>query len=497
MRLRIPDRGILMAALGTLVLSWGFPVTVRGEGEETGQGAFGKIEFPRRSVVVLSGRDFRLEPDTLFWSGDRPPAVDTTGRQLSETAVSVLSLEPELKVIRPLDGLERDKGREDRGIVARGFLHLGRELYRNIRVREAIHALEKGVEAARSEFLDVTDPELASDLYLYLGLSYLEEGSAALAHVAFKNLFFVTPERRFLKGYFPEQAELAIKAAAVDFLRTFSKDQPFGSATRASRFARAVKARQVVYVYLVRGEDGDQVGIRALGPSGREGTFIEEYGLDFGLKTLGGARERVSRAMSTWLACAELPSRVEPKREWPNFYMDTSGAYALFLKYPTRKVFHNVGFGVGLSYQILENLDFFARLNLFTSFPDKYNDLVTGYTAIRAILGVGYTLRGDWGRMFVHTGFDLQYLSDFASSTNPNCKFFGVGSEFCRSSEVKRLPYRFLGGINVTLGANVTISGPIYLLVQAGVTAYFFPAGLDAPLNYPLSAEIGLGYAFQ
>lgn len=453
--------------------------------------------FPRRQVVVLPVRDFRVDPDALFWTGEKAPAPEGLGHELVESALTVLAREPELAIHRPPEVLPRGNGDGDRGIVARGFLHLGIELYRSIRLRNAIDALEKGIEAARSEYLDVVDPKLLSDLYLYLGLSYLEEGSSALAHVAFKNLFFVRPGRVFLKGYFPVQAEQAIRAAAVDFVRTFPKDWPLGSAARTSRFARSTGARQVVYVFLVRWEGGSRVAVKVMGPSGRDGAIAEEFGDEFPLKTGDDARERLSRTLSAWLACTDLPSRVEPESERPDFYMDTSGAYSLFLKYPTRNVFHNAGFGVGLSYQILENLDFFTRLNLFTSFPDKFNDLVSGYTAFRAILGVGHTLRGDWGRMFVHTGLDFHYLSDFASSTDPNCKLFGVDSGFCAASEVKHLPYRFLGGISVTLGANVTISGPIYLLIQAGVTAYFFPAGLEAPLNYPLTAEIGLGYAFD
>ncbi|NOZ02617.1 MAG: hypothetical protein GXP54_12105 [Deltaproteobacteria bacterium] len=453
--------------------------------------------FPRRTVMVLQGRDYRLDPEGLFWTGDKKQDQDGAGNDLGKAAAGFLSSEPELEVLRPQAGPPSDEAGEERGIVARGFLHLGSELYRNFRLNDAVKALEKGVEAARSEFLDVTDPDLLSDLYLFLGLSYLEAGSAALAHVSFKNMFFVTPGRRFMKGYFPDEAEIAIHAAAVDFRKTFPIGRPLGSAARATRFARKSGARQLVYVFLSRGGEGDVVGVRVLGPSGPHRSFIPEFSTDFSYKNASQAKELVSRAMSAWLACAKLPSRVEPKHRLPSFYMDTSGSYSVFLKYPTRNVFHNVGFGIGLSYQILENLDFFTRLNLFTSFPDKYDDLVVGYTAFKGTLGVGYTLRGDWGRMFLHTGFDLQYLSDFASSTSPNCKFFGVDSEFCASADVKGLPYRFLGGINVTIGANVTISGPIYLLVQAGITAYFFPAGLDAPLNYPFTAEIGLGYAFQ
>jgi len=470
-------------------LAW-IPAPAPAAPEETAR------EFPKRRVVVLPGRDFRLDPDALFWTGDGPPSEDRVEVDLSDAAAAVLAYEAELEVLRPAEAMPEAGGGDDPGIV-RGFLRLGVELYRNIRSGDAIKVLEDGVESARSVFLDATDPGLLSDLYLYLGLCYLEEGDAALAHIAFKNMFFITPRRVFEKGYFPGQAETAIRAAAVDFTRTFPRDQPFGTVKRASRFVRMADASELVYVFLTDRKDGPAVEVRVVGPVERGSVFGVEYQTEFPLSDSGKAREMVSRAMSAWIACVTLPSRVETAKEHPQFYMDTSGAYSIFLRYPTTKVFHNVGFGVGLSYQILENLDFFLRLNLFTSFKDEERDLIEEYTAFRGVLGVGYTLRGDWGRMFVHTGFDFQYLSGFASTNNANCKFFGTGSGFCPESEVKRLPYQFLGGINVTIGTNIVISGPIYLLVQVGVSGYFFPAGLQAPLNYPLSAEIGLGYAFR
>lgn len=448
-------------------------------------------DFPRRRVVVIPPRDFRLDPDSLFVT-EPTTAPDAVVPELGQAAVQALAAEPEVEVVVAADlARGRDVGGQ-KGIVARGFLHLGMELYRQIRLKDAIAALEKGVDAASAEFLDVTEPELVSDLHLYLGLSYLEQGSTALAHVAFKNLFFVTPQRRFRKGYFPANAEAAIRSAAIDFQRTYAVDVPLGSLSRVAAFRQAARATGVVYVCLVRTKTGDRVEVRVSDPSDKGVGFAVATGFSF--RGVEEAREGVGRAVSSWLACAGLPSREPVRLERPRFLMDTSGAYSLFLRHPTREPFHAAGFGAGFAWQVRENLDTFARVNLFTSLPDRYDDLVQGFTSVRLVAGVGYSGQWSWGRIFLHFGLEGHYLSDFVSSTDPDCKLFGTSGGWC--DDVNRLKSRFLSGINGAAGIDVVVGGPIYLAFQTGFTAYFFPFPPDSPLNFPFTAELGLGYAF-
>jgi len=129
--------------------------------------------LPQRRVAVLPARDFRVNPDNLFVDDPTAPLRDDA-EPLVQAAETALAAEPEVAVIAHDQCAALADKSAQRGIVARGFLHLGTELYRNIRLKDAIAALEKGVEAAMAEFLDVCEPKTVSDLYLYLGLSYLE-----------------------------------------------------------------------------------------------------------------------------------------------------------------------------------------------------------------------------------------------------------------------------------------------------------------------------------
>jgi hypothetical protein len=449
-------------------------------------------EFPKRKVAILPGRDFRIDPDALFHTD--PVKPDPSARNATETLSAALGHEPEIVVVSELS--RSGRGGSGTDIVSRGFLHLGIELYRNLRQKDALTALEKGIESALGDFLDVFEPDLVSDLYLYQGLTYLEQGSAALAHVAFKNLFFVAPQRRFKRGYFPAEAEAAIRAAAVDFQKTQNPEAPFGSIQRAASFLKATGTTAVFYLFLVPAQGGERVEVRVIEPSSKGGGSAVGYASGQAWKDVEAGKEAVSRAVSAWLACAALPSREPERVRAAKIYLDTAAAASLYIRSPTRSVFFNSGFGLGLSYQLQEHLDTFGRLNLLTSFPDRYNDLIDDFTALRTIVGIGYSLPWNGGRMFLHTGLEVQYLSDFLSSKNPDCKFFGPKNTACPSSDVSRLASKFFIGMNAALGVDVLVVEPLYFMAQTGISAYFYPVGSGAPLNFPFALEIGFGYAF-
>lgn len=461
----------------------------------------GPEALPRKRILVLSVRDYRIEPEALF--PDVVSSVQTPeAPPLDATVLDTLRTEPEAEAVRAVDVLTASG--EGRGNVARGFLHLGIELYRNLRVDDAVLTLEKGVETGLVEYLDVLDPPRMFDLYLYLGLSYVEQGRVGLAHVAFKNMFLVAPREafrrpEFRRGYFPAAAEEAIRAAAVDFVQTSPQEVPLGSTERTADLLKATGSKALVDIYLTNGASRKGLlSIRIHEPVPNERSVRTAWARRHPYPGPREAQDLISRDISAWFACTDLPSRLPPRERMPRFYMDTTGSYVLFLRHPTRNVFHNAGFGVGLAYQILRELDFFARVNLLTSFPDKYNDLIAGFTSIRFHTGVGYTLQGAWGRFFVHTGLDLQYLTNFVSSTDPACKIaaWTNNPEFCNPAHVERLPYRFLGGAGVVIGVDVFLLGPIYVTFKVGAATYFFPAGPASPLNFPLVGEAGLGYAF-
>lgn len=455
-----------------------------------------EAQAQRLRVMVLEGRDFRIDAESLFYPGGKSPVIPDDAVRIADEAAVVLASETELEVLRPSDSAPSRDASGTPELVVRGLLHLGLERYRDIRIPAAIQILEQGVQAASQDYLDLFAPDLVSDLYLYLGLSYLEQGSAALAHVAFKNMFFSTPGRRFRKGYFTNETEAAIRAAAIDFLRTHPKETVLGSVERTVGFLERTGAKAVVHVFATGMPGlGDRIELRLIERNPKAGGGISMGTMTgFPFTDQASAFEQVSRSLTAWHSCADLPSRRVAETRLPRFFMDTSSAYALFMKVPTRKLFHNAGFGVGLSWQVQEGLDIFGRLNLFNSFPDPYGDLVRDFWSIRGIAGVGYSMRGLWGRVFVHTGLDVNYLSGFESTTDPACKFWPDDPERCQSSRVKRPSY--LVGLNVSVGVNIAMAGPISLLVQAGVSSYFFSNETTPLLNFPFSLDLGLGYAF-
>ena len=76
-----------------------------------------------------------------------------------------------------------------------------------------------------------------------------------------------------------------------------------------------------------------------------------------------------------------------------------------------------------------------------------------------------------------------------------NCKLFGTHNDrLCPASTIVDLNQRLLAGGHLAVGAQLTISPEFFVHVQSGVSAYVLPlAGTDR-LNFPWSADIGLGY---
>jgi hypothetical protein len=450
---------------------------------------------PRRRVAILPGRDFRIDPGALFIEGE-PVSSPDAGAILADAVARTLAREPEVATVRPADLRQSAESTESPELVVRGLLHLGQERYRDIRIPEAISALEQGIASARKVYLDILSPDLMSDLYLYQGLCHVEQGQTAQAHVAFKNLLLVTPGRKFRKGWFPQATEAAMRTAAEDFIRTNPKESLMGGLERVEAFLKFARATAAVATYLTGapGEAG-AVEVRVAEVSRQSGGHLVLVAR--GESPWSGpeaAADTASRTVSGWLACAVLPSREVVEKPLARFYLDTTAAYSVFLRVPTRRLFSNAGFGIGLAWQVKEGLDVFGRVNVLNAFEDKFGDLVKQFWTIRVTAGVGYSLRGNWGRVFLHTGLAFDYLRDFESTTDPNCKFWPNDPARCPASNVRRPTY-LLGGA-VALGINATIYGPIYFAFQVGVAAYFVSNESDTPVNFPISLEAGLGYAF-
>lgn len=453
--------------------------------------------LPRRLLVlVLPFRDDRLDPEAIFV--EKPePSREEEGDLPAAPVREILSREPELQVMSPMEALA-DEGHGDETLaMVRGLLHLGQERYRDLRVQEAIPVIRQGIAIAQKSLLDLRAPALVSDLHLVLGLCLVETGDSAAAHQAFREMFRVTPGRRFRSGWFPGNVEAAIRGAARDFLAAQAGGIPLGSIDRLEDLLRRTRAFAVISGTMRRSEaDGSPLfSLRVLetstGAGPRLALAVRE---DIPWDAPEEGRERLSRALGAWLACTTLPSRRPEVPRLPEVFLDTTGAWSAWLKGPTRRIFHNAGFGVGLSWQVLEGLDIFGGLNVTNSFPDAFGDLLRDFWTVRLSAGVGYSVRFGWGRVYVHSGLLFDYLSDFASTTDPNCKFWPDRPDRCLASRVQHP--RWMLGWMVAPGVEVRLAGPLQLMVRVGLGAHFVSSDFSNTLNFPIQVEVGLGYAF-
>jgi len=448
--------------------------------------------WPVKKVILIQARDFRLEPAGLFVEGEvpLPDEVDLAGA--FDAARKVLLGELEISLGTGESPPSDERTGDTQEFVIRGMLHLGIERYRDIRLGEAIETLQAAIELAQASYIDLFNPALVSDLHLYLGLCLLETGQPEMAHVALKNMFLHAPGRRFRAGWFPEREEKALRAAALDFVESPPRENPLDTTERMAAFLEAHRVDALAYMYIW--PDGAGSNLLETRVFERVAGAADRIEVSRDTRAWKGP-ESASAAMSAWLACADLPSRVDTARRLPRLFLDTSFSYSMFATdNTTRTGFHNLGLAVGLAYQVQPGLDVFMKVNIYNSIEDRYGDLLDDFWSLRTSMGVGYSAVFSWGRVFTHFGFEMDYLSGFRSSTDPRCKLWPDDPELCASSEVSEPSFLF--GATGMVGVNVFLSRSVFLTVQVGFSGYFVSSGDLSDLNLPWLSEIGLGYAF-
>lgn len=448
--------------------------------------------WPVRKMLLVQPRDFRLDHERLFVNGEVPPDDSADLDAALDAATGVLAGEPEIEIGVVAPPVSRDEPDGNQEFVIRGMLHLGIERYRDIRLDEAVQVLQAAIGLATGSFTDVQNPALVADLYLYLGLCLMETGRPEMAHVALKNMFLLSPGRRFRAGWFPEREEKALRAAALDFIESPPRENPLDTMERMAAYLDSRQAEGLIYMYMWPDASGATVlETRVFEKSAGAGDRIE---VTRDTRAWNGS-DSASAAISAWLACADLPSRVDTARRLPRLFLDTSFSYGMFAQdNSTRTGFHNLGIAVGLAYQVQPGLDTFMRVSVYNSIEDRYGDLLDDFWSLRTSMGVGYSAVFSWGRVFTHFGFEMDYLSGFRSSTDPRCKLWPDDPDLCGASDVSEPSFLF--GATGMVGVNVFLSRSVFLAIQVGFSGYFVSSGDLSDLNLPWLTEVGLGYAF-
>jgi len=451
-------------------------------------------------VGVLDVRSYARTPDDLF---DEGPAARRARESAGAWQRRIESLVAARALVRLVTSSAARK-RLDRGAAQREALALAAstfslavERYQALDIDKALELLGRADALYRRYEGALVAPRALADVAFYRGLAWTERGQVDRAHVAFREMLALDPARTFPRGYYPARAERAMEGALTDLVAQPDKVRaafPMDLLTSAGR-------RAGVDVWIAAVIDGPpsaptlRLAIVDVRSRGIVSTVVAP------LADVAAARERVDRAISVWHTCALRAPTPAPgqggarvRRRWR---LDLGYNHSVFLKHRgTRSVFHSPGATLGVSWRATPNVHVFGRLTHQVSLPDRNRDLLDDFVTLRTAVGVGLIGGNETFEGFLDLGFEVSVaLGDVATTTDVDCKHFGVGHPRC--GRVDRLPAPATwAGLRAGLGGRWTMFKGFYLAVAAGVSSYVFQSDTVDVLNFPVDASAGLGTSF-
>jgi hypothetical protein len=439
--------------------------------------------LPFKSQLVSTGDLFAAEPPR------RPTSEADT---LQADVARLLAAEP-YTVVRDVADVRRML-MDDAALVAvtqsaQQAYRVGLELYLSLAPARAADKLAQAVRVYRDSLYDVFDPRPFADAQFMLGVALVDSGRAAEGHIALKDAFALQPERRFRANFFPPVVATALQSALTDYLQTTDPLRVYGDPQRMVQVAKRLGVRWLVVGAVRPAVPSPELWVAVFSAERR--AFEAELRVG-----LSEAPRRLQPFLSRWLACAPIVETrpAQPRRD--TMAVDMSAVYAPFLRQPTRRDFHSMGFAVGIAHEFRSNLQWFSRVSLHTSLPDPYRDLLRAFNSIRAVVGLGATVRTGPLRLYAQAGLDAHVLGSFQASTDADCKLLGVQHPLCARAQVLDLDQQVLMGVNTALGAHLHLGRDFLLALRLSLSNYFLPLDGTDRLNLPLGVELGLGYRF-
>ena len=426
---------------------------------------------------------------------ERPVPYTAQIGELEARILALLQAQPDLELVAPeairLRLLADHSARTAAGIAAERY-RLGLEYYHGLAPVRAAESLRAASRIYRETLQDLVAIKPYADTLFMLGVSIFDGGDAVGAHVVLKDAFAQAPTRRFRPRFFSPQVEAALSAALVDYLSSANFSRPFGDVARLSAIAARLDADALLSVVLVdAGDAPPELWLTAF--RARSGQVEAELRLPLAALDSG-----LEPFVSRWLSC--LPPRAPAAALRPpaalSLRIDTSASYALYMKQPTRRAFHSLGFVTGASGALRPGFEWHARITMDTSLSDPYRDLLRAFNSVRIVAGVGFALdRGVW-HLALHPGVDMRLLGSFVATTDPDCKLFGPAHRLCDRSTIADLDSDVLVGPHVSASASLELGRRFHLRLATSISAYILPFDSSDALNTPWSAEFGLGYRF-
>lgn len=446
-----------------------------------------------RVIALLPVRSYDVGVSELF-APEAPRRTDWQS-QVESGLLAVLQTAPLTRVVSPEQVrqiLLHDVTLQTHRQTAAQRYRRGLEQYLNLEKESAAQTLQTAVEMARAGFQDVVDPKPLADAQVMLGVSLLDREEPAKAHIALRDAFAVQPDRRFRVNFFAPGVNQELTRAFVDWQETSVSVLPYGDNRRMAALTDKLGADALLVTTVRMTPQGPELWLTLF--DARRRAVDSELRVSF-----QGSVDKVDAFLSRWLSCAPIAeSAPDPStiRRDDGVRVDTSGGYALYLRHPTRQIFHSIGFSAAIAHEFRSGIEWFGRVSMYTSIADSYGDLLHTFNSLRLVGGLGFTLRSGPWRFFLRPGMDVHLFGDFVATTDPQCKLFGLSHPRCDPGTVSDLQQRILVGTNLSLGGAVHIGRNFYVSVQGSGSIYFLPLGGTEKLNYPVGGDIGLGYAF-
>jgi hypothetical protein len=397
--------------------------------------------------------------------------------------------------------LTKDAASESARRLAQERYRLGVEYYLSMAFERAADSMERAATIYGDMFQDVLDAKPLADAYLIRGVSLVQSGNLPAAHVALKKMFAVQPNRTFSRrGFYGPAVDLAILRALKDESVTGKHETPYGDASRLTALARQLKLAAIISASVVQRGGEPMLLVSFFRADHR--VFAGHLRLAVGdiSQPGSGVGPSLDAFISRMLACLPVSAldNKSPARKRKGVWMDTSAVGGAFLRKPTRLQFYSLGFAAGVEQRLRPGFGFFGRINVLTSLPDPFRDLVQSFNSLRAIAGVSFGVKLARLRFFLRPGFELHILGSAVATRDPGCKFFGKEHWTCNATPAvtKSLEQDVLLGVNAALGTQVSIGRGFFINLQGSGAFYFLPLDGTQDLNLPFFGELGLGYEF-
>lgn len=449
----------------------------------------------KRRIVVLPVRNNEVKVRDLF-SPQVPAERAEQVAVLDKQVVAALAADPWVQVLGPEQ--VRAIFADDHGVAtvsrqAQQWYRLGLEHYLSMAPQRAADTFRKAIALYGEVFQDLLDAKAFADASFMLGVALVDAGDAVAGHVALKRAFAMQPDRRFRPRFFSPSVERALSAALTDHLSTGNLARPYGDKARLHELSRRLDADALVTTALVSAADGRaRLTVAVYRPEKR--TIEAETSME-----LAEIDEKLAPFLRRWLECLPIESaRAAPDGSGRirNIWMDTSFSYAQYQRHASiREAFHSLGFAAGVSQTVYPGLEWFGRVNLYTSLSDPYRDLLYSFNSVRALAGLGFAIKRGPVRLFARPGLDVHLLGSFLATRDEWCKAGGEGHPLCKGP-ITDLEQDVLFGVNLALGTQIHSGRRFFFVLQVSASAYFLPLSGTDKLNYPVSGELGMGYRF-